>query len=153
RQLAQELVVRDRVDFLAGGVFTPSALGMAPVATEAKKPFIVFNAATAVVTRRSPYITRTSLSLWQPAVCAAQWAARNNVHHLHTIVSDYAPGHDARDGFRQGFTAAGGTVQDVVLVPLNAVDFAPYVQAVLDRRPGAVFVFMPAGPTSIGFMR
>ncbi len=153
RQLAQELVVREGVHFLAGGVFTPSAFGIAPVATEAKKPFIVFNAATAVVTRRSPYIARTSLSLWQTAVPAGQWAAANGIREVFIVVSDYAPGHDARDGFRQGFTAAGGTIQDTLQIPLNVVDFAPYVQRVLDRRPGAVFVFMPVGPTSIGFMR
>jgi branched-chain amino acid transport system substrate-binding protein len=153
RQLAQELVTRENVDFLAGGTFTPSAFGIAPVATEAKKPFIVLNAAAAVVTRRSPYIVRTSLSLWQTAVPAAQWAYANGIREVYICVSDYAPGHDARDGFTQGFTAAGGTIQDTLAVPLNVVDFAPYVQRMLDRRPGAVFVFMPSGPTSVGFMR
>jgi branched-chain amino acid transport system substrate-binding protein len=153
RQLAQELVTRENVDFLAGGTFTPSAFGIAPVATEAKKPFIVLNAAAAVVTRRSPYIARTSLSLWQTAVPAAQWAYASGIREVFICVSDYAPGHDARDGFRQGFTAAGGTIQDTLAVPLNVVDFAPYVQRMLDRRPGAVFVFMPSGPSSIGFMR
>lgn len=153
RQLAQELVVRDRVDFLAGAVFSPSALGIAPVSAEAKKPFIIFNAATSVITRRSPYIARTSFTLWQVTVPAAQWAARNNIREALIAVSDYAPGHDARDAFRQAFTAAGGTIKDITMIPLNVVDFAPHVQGILDKRPGAVYVFMPAGPTSIGFMK
>ena len=153
RQLAQELVVRDRVDFLAGAVFSPSALGIAPVTAEAKKPFLIFNAATSVITRRSPYIARMSFTLWQVTVPAAQWAFRNGVREALIVVSDYAPGHDARDAFRQAFTAAGGTIKDVSLIPLNVVDFAPHVQAILDKRPGAVYVFMPAGPTSIGFMK
>ena len=78
---------------------------------------------------------------------AAQWAYRNGVREALIVVSDYAPGHDARDAFRQAFTAAGGTIKDIALIPLNVVDFAPHVQAILDKRPGAVYVFMPAGPT------
>jgi branched-chain amino acid transport system substrate-binding protein len=153
RTVAQELVVRERVDFLAGVQFTPNALGIAPVATEAKKPFIIFNAATSVITRRSPYIARTSFTISQVTLPVAQWAARNGVREALIAVSDYAPGHDARDAFRQAFTAAGGTIKDVTLIPLNVVDFAPYIQAILDQHPGAVYVFMPAGVASVGFMK
>jgi branched-chain amino acid transport system substrate-binding protein len=153
RQIAQELVVRDRVDMIAGVQFTPNALGVAPVVTEAKKPFIIFNAATSVITRRSPYIARTSFTIAQVTLPVAQWAARNGISEALIAVSDYAPGHDARDAFRQAFTAAGGTIKDTTLIPLSAVDFAPYVQTILDKRPGAVYVFMPAGVASIGFMK
>src|ERR1041385_8505521 len=44
KRLAQELVARDKVDFLAGFGYTPEALAVAPVATEARKPMIVMNA-------------------------------------------------------------------------------------------------------------
>lgn len=153
RQMSQELLVRNRVDFLAGSVFTPNALAMAPLATEAKKPLIIMNAATSVITRRSPYVARTSFTLWQVTVPTAQWAFRDGVREALIAISDYAPGHDARDAFRHAFTQAGGTIKDTIAIPLNVVDFAPYVQRILDARPGAVYVFMPAGPTSIGFMK
>src|SRR5262245_8983594 len=43
---AQELVVRDKVDILAGFVLTPNALAAADVSLEGKKFMVVMNAAT-----------------------------------------------------------------------------------------------------------
>ena len=153
KQLAQELVVRDKVQFLAGVVFTPNALAIAPLATEAKVPFVIFNAATAMITRRSPYIVRTSFTLWQVTKPAAEWAIKNGIKEAFVAVSDYAPGHDARDAFKKSFADAGGQVTGELLIPLATTDFAPFVQRIKDAKPGAVYVFMPAGASSIGFMK
>ncbi len=153
KQLAQELVVRDKVQFLAGVVFTPNALAIAPLATEAKVPFVIFNAATAMITRRSPYIVRTSFTLWQVTKPAAEWAIKNGIKEAFVAVSDYAPGHDARDAFNKSFSDAGGKVTGELLIPLATTDFAPYLQRIKDAKPGAVYVFMPAGASSIGFMK
>ena len=153
KRLAQELVTRDKVDFLAGFGFTPEALAAAPVATEAKTPMIVMNAASSVVTTRSPYIARFSMALPQVSAPMATWAAKNGIKKVYTLVADYAPGVDSEKGFKDAFTAAGGTVVDSVRVPLRNPDFAPFVQRIKDAKPEAVFIFVPAGEQSIAFMK
>jgi branched-chain amino acid transport system substrate-binding protein len=153
KRLAQELVTRDKVDFLAGFGFTPEALAVAPVATEAKKPMVVMNAASSVVTTRSPYIARFSMALPQVSAPMAAWAARNGIKKVYTLVADYAPGIDSETAFKNAFTAAGGEVVDSVRVPLRNPEFAPFVQRIKDAKPEAVFMFVPAGEQSIAFMK
>jgi len=153
KRLAQELVTRDNVDFLAGFGFTPEALAAAPGATEAKKPMVVMNAASSVVTTRSPYIVRVSMTLPQVSAPMATWAARNGIHKVYTLVADYAPGLDSEAAFKKAFEAAGGQVVDSVRVPLRNPEFAPYVQRIKDAKPEAVFMFVPAGEQSIAFMK
>jgi branched-chain amino acid transport system substrate-binding protein len=153
KRLAQELVTRDKVDFLAGFGFTPEALAAAPVATEAKVPMVVMNAASSVVTTRSPYIARFSMTLPQVSAPMATWAARNGIRKVYTLVADYAPGIDSETAFKTAFAAAGGRVIDSVRVPLRNPEFAPYVQRIKDAKPEAVFMFVPAGEQSIAFMK
>src|SRR3954447_23653676 len=153
KRLAQELVTRDNVDFLAGFGFTPEAMAAAPVATEAKKPMIVMNAASSVVTTRSPYIARFSMTLPQVSAPMATWAAKNGIKKVYTLVADYAPGIDSEAAFKKEFEAKGGQVVDSVRVPLRNPDFAPFVQRIKDAKPEAVFMFVPAGEQSIAFMK
>jgi branched-chain amino acid transport system substrate-binding protein len=153
KRLAQELVTRDQVEFLAGFGFTPEALAVAPVATEAKVPMVVMNAASSVVTTRSPYIVRFSMSLPQVSAPMATWAAKNGIKKVYTLVTDYAPGVDSENAFKAAFAAAGGTVVDSVRVPLANPDFAPFVQRIKDAKPEAVFMFVPAGAPGIAFMK
>jgi branched-chain amino acid transport system substrate-binding protein len=153
KRLAQELVTRDKVDFLAGFGFTPEALAAAPVATEAKVPMVVMNAASSGVTARSPYIARFSMTLPQVSAPMATWAARNGIKKIYTLVADYAPGLDSEAAFKAAFTAAGGQVVDSVRVPLRNPEFAPFVQRIKDAKPEAVFMFVPAGEQSIAFMK
>ena len=153
KRLAQELVVHDKVDFLVGFGLTPEALAVAPVATQGKTPMIIMNAATSIITTKSPYIVR--LSMTQPQVSApmGEWAARNAIHKVATLVSDFGPGLDAEAAFTKAFTAHGGTVMDALRVPLKNPDFSSYIQRIKDARPEAVFVFVPAGEQSIAFMK
>src|SRR4051812_9022555 len=153
KRLAQELVTRDNVDFLAGFGFTPEAMAAAPVATEAKKPMVVMNAASSVVTTRSPYIARFSMALPQVSAPMATWAAKNGIKKVYTLVADYAPGIDSEAAFKKEFEAKGGQVVDSVRVPLRNPDFAPFVQRIKDAKPEAVFMFVPAGEQSIAFMK
>ena len=153
KRLAQELVARDNVDFLAGFGFTPEAMAAAPVATEAKVPMVVMNAASSVVTTRSPYIARFSMSLPQVSAPMATWAAKNGIKKVYTLVADYAPGIDSETAFKAALTAAGGQVVDSVRVPLRNPEFAPFVQRIKDAKPEAVFMFVPAGEQSIAFMK
>ncbi|HYG55684.1 MAG TPA: ABC transporter substrate-binding protein [Burkholderiales bacterium] len=152
KQLAQELIVRDKVDLLAGVIFTPNALAIAPLATEAKKPFVVMNAGTAVITTRSPYIARTSFTLWQSSYPLGTWAAKK-FKTAYTLVSDFGPGHDSETAFSQAFEQAGGKVVAKVRVPLQNPDWAAYMQRVKDAKPDALMVFIPAGKTATAVMK
>jgi branched-chain amino acid transport system substrate-binding protein len=153
KRLAQELVTREKVNFLAGFVLTPNALAVADVATEAKVPMIIMNAATSVITTRSPYIARVSFTLPQVTAPMAQWAAKNGVKQVYIMTSDYGPGHDAATTFEKTFTAAGGTIVGEVAMPLQSPDFAAYVQKVNDVHPQAVFLFVPSGQQPVAIMK
>src|SRR5437870_5262608 len=152
RQLAQELVVRDKVNLLAGVIFTPNAMAIAPIATEAKVPFVIMNAGTAVITTRSPYIARTSFTLWQSSYPLGQWASKK-FKTAYTLVSDFGPGHDSEEAFIKGFTEGGGKILGSVRVPLQNPDWAAYMQRVKDARPDALKVFIPAGKTATAVMK
>src|SRR3989442_1504785 len=112
KQLAQELVVRDRVNILAGVIWTPNAMSIAPIATEAKVPFVIMNAGTAVITTRSPYIARTSFTLWQSSYPLGTWAAKK-FKTAYTLVSDFGPGHDSEEAFTKSFSEGGGMEEGV----------------------------------------
>ncbi len=145
KRLAQELIVDDKVNIIAGFEITPAALAVAPLATEAKVVELVMAAGTSIITERSPYIVRTSFTVPQSAVIIADWAAKNNIKKVVTIVSDYAPGFDAEKSFTERFEAAGGTVAEAIRVPLANPDFAPFLQRAADVKPDAIFVFTPSG--------
>jgi branched-chain amino acid transport system substrate-binding protein len=148
---AQELVVRDRVDILAGFVITPEALAAADVSMEAKKFMVVMNAATAIITTKSPYMARTSLTLPQNLEVFGTWAYKNGVRKAYTLVSDYGPGIDAEDAFLRAFKDAGGQIVGSVRIPVANPDFYPFVQRVKDSNPEAMFVFIPGGAQPAAF--
>ena len=146
KRLSQELVVRDNVDILAGFVLTPNALAAADVSAEAKKFMVVMNAATAIITTKSPYIARTSLTTPQINESLGIWAAKKaGVRKAYTMVSDYGPGIDAEGAFQSGFKASGGEIVGSVRMPVANPDFFPFVQRAKDINPEAIFVFVPGG--------
>lgn len=145
KRLAQELIVNDKVSVIAGFEITPAALVVAPLATEAKVVELVMAAGTSIITERSPYIVRTSFTVPQSAVIIADWAAKNKITKVVTIVSDYAPGADAEKSFTERFKAAGGQVVEAIKVPLANPDFAPFLQRAADAKPDAIFIFVPSG--------
>jgi branched-chain amino acid transport system substrate-binding protein len=153
KRLAQELITRDNVDILAGFGLTPNALAVAPIDAEAKKPMVIMNAATSIITTRSPYIVRVSHTLPQDTQPIAQWAAKNGIKRAYTLISDYGPGIDAEGAFVKAFKAAGGEIIDSVRSPLQNPDFAPYLQRIKDSKPDAVFVFLPPGSQTIAFIK
>jgi len=154
RRLAQELVVNEKVAVLAGFGLTPQAFATAPIATQSKTPMVVMQAATSAVTEKSPYIVRTSMTLPQVTVGVAEWAYRNKIKKVVTLVSDYGPGIDAENAFRDRFAGAnGGQIMAALRMPMITNDFAPYLQRVMDAKPEAVFVFLPAGSSAAVFMK
>ena len=152
KRLAQELVVRDRVDILAGFVLTPNALAAGAVSAEAKKFMVVMNAATAIITTKSPYMVRTSLTIPQLNETFGTWARKTGIRKAYTMVSDYGPGHDAEQSFHRGFKEAGGEIVGSVRFPVANPDFSAFVQRAKDLNPEAIFVWVPGGvqPAAIG---
>jgi len=145
KRLAQELIVNDKVAFIAGFGITPAALAAAPLATQAKVPMIVMAAGTSIITERSPYIVRTSFTLAQSAVVMADWAAKNGIRKVATLVVDFAPGADSQSSFKEAFTKAGGQVIAELKVPVANPDFAPFLQRARDAAPDAIYVFVLSG--------
>jgi branched-chain amino acid transport system substrate-binding protein len=145
KRLAQELVANDHAAALMGFGLTPLALAAAPIATEAKVPEIVTAAATAAITEKSPFIVRTSFTLPQASAPMADWAIKNGIKKVVTIVTDYGPGIDAEKWFGETFKKDGGDIVEAIRVPLKNPDFAPFLQRVKDDKPDAVFVFVPSG--------
>ena len=145
RRVAQELIVNDKVSFIAGFGVTPAALAAAPLATQAKVPLVVMAAGTSMITESSPFVVRTSFTLPQSSVIIADWAIKNNIKKVVTMVSDYAPGIDALNSFKERFTGAGGAVVADLKVPLASPDFAPFLQRARDASPDAIFIFVPSG--------
>jgi len=142
---AQELIVNEKVNFIAGFGVTPAALAAAPLATQAKIPEVVMAAGTSIITEKSPYIVRTSFTLPQSSTIIGDWAVKNGIKKVATLTSDYAPGNDALASFKEHFTAGGGQIVEEVKVPLANPDFAPFLQRMKDSKPDAMFVFVPAG--------
>jgi branched-chain amino acid transport system substrate-binding protein len=153
KRLAQELITRDHVQFLAGFGLTPNAMAVAPVVSEAKVPMIISNAATSSITTKSPYITRVSMTIPQIAEPLAQWALKNGIKQVYTVVADYGPGIDAETQFTKTFKGGGGEIVGSVRTPLSNPDFSAAIQRVKDAKPQAVFVFLPAGEQGIAFMK
>jgi branched-chain amino acid transport system substrate-binding protein len=151
KRLAQELIVNDNVIAIAGFGLTPLAMATAPLATQAKVPMIVMAAATSVITERSPYIVRTSQVVPQISAPFGEWAAKNGMKKITTLVSDFGPGHDVEKSFSEAFVAAGGSVENM-RVPLQNPDFSPFLQRVADGKPEALLVFVPSGVGSL-FMK
>lgn len=145
KRLAQDLVVTDKVDVLAGFGLTPLALATAPIATQSKTPMVIMAAATSIITEASPYIVRTSMTLPQVTLGVAEWAPKNGIKKVVTLVTDYGPGIDAEKTFKERFTFNGGQIVDSLRVPLRNPDYAPFLQKVRDLKPDALFVFVPAG--------
>jgi len=145
RRLAQELIVNDKVAVIAGFGITPTALATAPLGTQSKTPMVVMAAATSSITEASPYFIRTSFTLPQATIGIADWAAKNKIKKVVTLVADYGPGFDAEKFFDSQFRLDGGQILDKLRTPLKSPDFAPVLQRVIDTKPDALFVFLPSG--------
>jgi branched-chain amino acid transport system substrate-binding protein len=153
RQLAQDLIVRGRVEVLGGLEFTTTVLALADLITEARIPFVIFNSATSFVVDRSPYYVRAAFNLWPTSIIAARYATDQKWMHGTIVAADYAPGQDAIDAFTYGMKQKGGDIYDVIKVPLGTTDFSSYFQRISDHKPNVLYVFMPGGPMSISMAR
>ena len=152
KRLSQEVIVRDGADILAGFDLTPNALAAADVSAQAKKFMVNMNAATSVITTKSPYMVRTSFTVWAVNESLGTWAFKNGVKKVYTLVSDFGPGHDGEAAFQKGFKDAGGEVIGSARYPVANQDFAPFLQRAKDANPDGIYIWVPGGtqPAAIG---
>lgn len=153
KRVAQELIVRDKVDILAGFGMTPGAMATAPLATHAKLPMVVMNAGTSILTEKSPYIVRSSAAVAQYTAPLGPWSVKQGMKKAFTLVADFGPGHDAERYFTDSYTAAGGEVIGAIRAPVQNPDFAPFLQRIKDSKPDVVFLFLPAGEAVTAFLK
>ncbi len=152
KRLAQELIVRDKVDLITGFLLTPNALAAGDVSAEAKKFMVVMNAATSIITTKSPYMVRTSLTTPQVNGSLGTWAYKNGIRKVYTMVSDFGPGLDAEAAFIKAFKEAGGEIIGSVKMAVANPDFSAYVQRAKDINPEAIYIWVPGGsqPAALG---
>jgi len=152
KRLAQELVVREGVDILAGFLLTPNALAAADVSAQAKKFMVVMNAATSIITTKSPYMIRTSVTLPQVMETFGTWAAKGGTKKCYTMVTDYGPGHDSEAAFQRAFKEGGGEIVGSVRFPVANPDFSAFVQRAKDMNLECIYIFIPGGaqPAALG---
>jgi branched-chain amino acid transport system substrate-binding protein len=153
KALAQELVVKEGVQYLTGFYFTPDAMAVTPLLEQANVPLVIMNAATSAIVTKSPLAVRTSFTLWQTSTPIAKVAKDAGVSKIISVVSDYGPGVDAENAFKQGFEAAGGEIVEAIRMPLSTNDFSPIMQRIKDSGAEGVFAFLPSGPTTLGFVK
>jgi len=148
KRLAQELIVNDKVAIIGAGI-TPSALTIAPLATEAKIPTVVMVSGASVTVDRSPYMTRTSFTLGQSSSVMADWAVQNGAKKIVTIVNDWAPGLEAEAAFKDRVAKGGAQILESLRVPLANPDFAPFLQRARDLSPDTLFVYFPGNQAGV----
>jgi len=153
KRQAEELIVREKASILGGFYLTPDALAAASVLNETKTPAVIFVSASPLVLKQSQYFIRVGSGAWQTGFPAAEWAIKQNKKRAYIVVSDFAPGHDSQEAFRTQFTKLGGTVLGEDRMPLNTVDYAPFVERIANAKPDVVHVFIPNGAPAVNFIK
>jgi branched-chain amino acid transport system substrate-binding protein len=156
RTAVQELLTQDKVDVLAGWIYSPNAIASAPVVAAGNKFAVIMNAGTAHITQMAPQYVRTSFSMWHAGFAMGEAAAKNlKVKTAVVGYTDFPPGKDSLNAFKRGFEANGGKVIDEV--PMGGAgavpDFTPFFQRVKDKKPEVFFVFVPAGDHATAVVR
>jgi branched-chain amino acid transport system substrate-binding protein len=153
RRLAQELLVREQVQILTGGQWTPNVAAIAPLVTKASIPYVVMSSGTASTIRLSPFMVRVGFTQWQHSYHMGRWAAQNGIMRVFSLVSDYAPGIDAEDAFARGFKESGGTIVGAIRVPIRSPDYVPFLERIRREKPQAVYAMNPGGPEATRFIK
>jgi branched-chain amino acid transport system substrate-binding protein len=152
KRLSQEVIVRDGAKILAGYDLTPNAMAAADVSAQSKTFMVDMNAATSVIITKSPYMVRTSFTVWMANEELGKWAYKNGIRKAYTLVSDFGPGWDGEAAFSKGFKDAGGEIVGAVRYPTNNLDFTAFLQRAKDTNPDAIYIWVPGGtqPAAIG---
>jgi branched-chain amino acid transport system substrate-binding protein len=148
RTAVQELLTQDKVDALAGWVYSPNAIASAPIVNAGKKLSVLMNAGTAHITNMAPQYVRTAFSMWHSGYAMGEAAAKQLGAKTAVVgYTDFPPGKDSLAAFKNGFEKFGGKVIDEI--PMGGAgavpDMTPFFQRAKDKKPDVFYVFVPAG--------
>jgi len=153
KRLAQELIVQEHVDLIGGLIFTPNAVAVGTVSTQAKMPVFIMNATTSNIMAKNPYMSRYSMTATQVTVPLAKYAYKSGMRNMYVVFMDYGPGIDSGQTFENTFTAEGGKIAGEIRVPVLATDFSAYLQRVKDAHPDGLYVFLNASGSGTTFLK
>ena len=145
RRQAQDLIINEKADVLAGLLFTPNAVAVANVSTQAKVPLLIVNAATSGILAKNPYSFRLGITTAQITSPLAAYAAKTGAKTAYVLYQDFGPGIEAGNSFKKGFTEVGGTVVGDAPVPLSTQDFSPYLERAKEAHTDILYVFLSGG--------
>ena len=144
---ASKLVQRDKVDVLIGTVHSGVQMGIHKVARDTGVLNLIPNAGVHVATRAqcAPNVFRTSFSNSQPTRALGKVMVDKGHKKAVWITWKYAAGDEAFEGFKEGYTAAGGTIIKELGLPFPNVEFQALLTEIAALKPDAVACFFAGG--------
>ncbi|KRC19295.1 ABC transporter substrate-binding protein [Acidovorax sp. Root217] len=144
---ASKLVQRDKVDVLIGTVHSGVQMGIQKVARDTGVLNLIPNAGVHAATRGlcAPNVFRTSFSNSQPTLALGKAMMDKGHKKAVWITWKYAAGEEAFEGFKQSYTAAGGTIVKELGLPFPNVEFQALLTEIAALKPDAVACFFAGG--------
>jgi branched-chain amino acid transport system substrate-binding protein len=144
---ANKLVQRDKVDVLVGTVHSGVQMGIQKVARDSGVLSLIPNAGVHAATRGlcAPNVFRTSFTNSQPTRALGQAMMAKGHKRAVWITWKYAAGDEAFEGFKESYTAAGGTIVKELGLPFPQVEFQALLTEIAALKPDAVACFFAGG--------
>ncbi len=144
---ANKLVQRDKVDVLVGTVHSGVQMGIQKVARDSGVLSLIPNAGVHAATRSlcAPNVFRTSFSNSQPTRALGKAMMDRGHKKAVWITWKYAAGDEAFEGFKESYTAAGGTIVKELGLPFPQVEFQALLTEIAALKPDAVACFFAGG--------
>ena len=126
---AREWIDKDGLSMLIGGTNSGTALAMAKLAEEKKRPFFSIGAGSARLTNEActPYTVHYAYDTVALAKVGAAALVKAGSKNWFFLTADYAFGHSLEADASTIVKANGGTVTGAVRHPLNASDFSSFL--------------------------
>ncbi len=144
---ASKLVQRDKVDVLIGTVHSGVQMGIHKVARDTGVLNLIPNAGVLAATRAlcAPNVFRASYTNSQPTLGLGKAMVERGHKKAVWISWKYAAGDEAFEGFKQSYTAAGGTIVKELGLPFPNVEFQALLTEIAALKPDAVACFFAGG--------
>lgn len=126
---AREWMDKDGLTMLVGGTNSGTALAMAKVAAEKKRPFLAIGPGSSRLTNEecTPYTVHYAYDTVSLAKVAGTALVKAGNKTWFFLTADYAFGHSLENDASAVVKANGGTVVGAVRHPLNASDFSSFL--------------------------
>jgi branched-chain amino acid transport system substrate-binding protein len=140
----RKLVQQDKIHVLAGVLLANIGYALVQPIERDELPSLFLTTPDDLTKRKPPrWILRTNFAASQPMHPLGDYAAKIlKYRRVAAIAMDNPFGHEQIGGFQRVFEDAGGRVVQKTWVPLNAMDFAPYLGQVPRDVDAVVQVFV-----------